>query len=96
MSTFAGSFGWRRFSAIYFAAMLFGVLFFCATLHAQDPAEPPGGAPSPKLLPRPEGRIARADIDESEMRAVINEQVACGTRDSYSSWTDPKRGIGCG
>jgi hypothetical protein len=95
VSTFSGSFGWRRFSTIYFAAFL-GVLFFGATLHAQDPAEPPGSAPTPKLLPRPEGRIARASIDENEMRAIINEQVACGTRDSFSSWTDPKRGIGCG
>ena len=95
MSTFSGSFGWRRFSMIYFAAMLLGVLFFGAALHAQDPAEPTGGAPTPKLLPRPEGRIARSSVDENEMRDTINELVACGTRDSFSSWTDPKRGIGC-
>ncbi|HLJ42014.1 MAG TPA: hypothetical protein VKT50_11045, partial [Candidatus Acidoferrales bacterium] len=75
MSTLSGSFGWRRFSAIYFAAMLLGVLFFGAALHAQDPAEPPGGAPSPKLLPRPDGRIARSSIDENEMRDIIKEQV---------------------
>ncbi len=97
MSIFSELFARRRFSAIYFAAMLLGVLlFFGATLHAQDPAEPPGGAPTPRLLPRPEGRIARSSIDENEMRAIVNEQVACGTRDSFSSWTDPKRGIGCG
>jgi Peptidase family M28 len=63
---------------------------------AQDPAEPPNGAPTPQVLPRPAGRLDRASIDENFLRAIIEEQVACGTRDSFSSWTDPKRGIGCG
>ena len=31
-----------------------------------------------------------------EARGIITELVACGTRHSMSSWTDPKRGIGCG
>lgn len=31
-----------------------------------------------------------------EARAIDAELVACGTRSSLSSWTDPKRGIGCG
>ena len=31
-----------------------------------------------------------------EARAIDAELVACGTRHSLSSWTDPKRGIGCG
>ncbi|MGH9727572.1 MAG: hypothetical protein ACRD4V_03165, partial [Candidatus Acidiferrales bacterium] len=69
MRTFSGSFGWQRFSTVYFATALVGVLMMAATLHAQDPAEPPSGAPSPKLLPRPEGRIARSSVDENEMRA---------------------------
>jgi hypothetical protein len=30
------------------------------------------------------------------MRDIIHEQVSCGTRLTLSSWTDPKRGIGCG
>ncbi|MFZ0334001.1 MAG: M28 family metallopeptidase, partial [Candidatus Acidiferrales bacterium] len=60
------------------------------------PAEPPGRAPTPQLLPRPTGEIDRASIDENAMRATIEELVACGTRDSFSSWTNPKRGIGCG
>jgi hypothetical protein len=30
-----------------------------------------------------------------EARAIDTELVACGTRHSMSSWTDPKRGIGC-
>jgi hypothetical protein len=31
-----------------------------------------------------------------EARSIIAELVACGTRHSMSSWTDPQRGIGCG
>lgn len=31
-----------------------------------------------------------------EARAIVSELVACGTRHSLSSWTDPRRGIGCG
>jgi hypothetical protein len=30
------------------------------------------------------------------MREVIERLVACGTRNSLSSWEDPKRGVGCG
>jgi len=29
-------------------------------------------------------------------RAIIADLVACGSRHSLSSWTDPQRGIGCG
>ena len=32
----------------------------------------------------------------AEAKAIVTELVACGTRHSMSSWTDPKRGIGCG
>ena len=32
----------------------------------------------------------------AEAKAIVSELVACGTRHSLSSWTDPKRGIGCG
>jgi hypothetical protein len=32
----------------------------------------------------------------AEARAIDTELVACGTRHSMSSWTDPRRGIGCG
>ncbi len=31
-----------------------------------------------------------------DARAIVGELVACGTRHSLSSWTDPRRGIGCG
>src|SRR5438445_13631154 len=69
--------------------------------HAQrsaphDPAEPRQGQPHPKLLPRPAAAIARQSVDEKSMRALIEQLVSCGTRLSLSSWTDAKRGIGCG
>lgn len=62
----------------------------------RDPAEPLAGHPHPKILPRPAGGIARTAINDKTMRAIIREQVSCGTRLTLSSWTDPKRGIGCG
>ncbi len=62
----------------------------------RDPAEPAKGKPQPKILARPAGAIARASVDERSMRALIGKLVACGTRLTLSSWTDPKRGIGCG
>jgi len=61
-----------------------------------DPAEPPANAPHPKILPRPTGAIPRSSFNEKNMRDIIHEQVSCGTRLTLSSWTDPKRGIGCG
>jgi hypothetical protein len=63
---------------------------------SHDPAEPLTGAPHPKILARPSGAIARASIDEKSMRKLIHDEVSCGTRLTLSSWTDPKRGIGCG
>jgi hypothetical protein len=63
---------------------------------SDDPLEPLTGAPHPKILSRPTGAIARTSIDEKTMRAIIHEQVSCGTRLTLSSWSDPKRGIGCG
>jgi len=65
-------------------------------LGAPDPAEPPAGKLAPKLLPRPAGAISRGEVDEAGMRSLIEQLVACGTRNSLSSWTDPKRGVGCG
>src|SRR5438445_6139085 len=62
----------------------------------RDPAEPTRGKPQPKILPRPAGRVARQAVDEKSMRALISRLVACGTRLTLSSWTDSKRGIGCG
>jgi hypothetical protein len=68
------------------------------TLPAQqrDPAEPAHGKPTPRIMPRPAGAIARTEINEKSMHALIELLVSCGTRSSLSSWTDPNRGIGCG
>jgi Peptidase family M28 len=62
----------------------------------RDPTEPQQGQPHPSLLPHPAAAIARQSVDEKSMRALIDQLVACGTRLSLSSWTDAKRGIGCG
>lgn len=78
------------------AALFVATLLGSGAAMAQDPPEPPNGAPSVQLIPRPSGKIDRASIDENYLRSIIEEQVACGTRDSFSSWNDPKRGIGCG
>jgi Peptidase family M28 len=65
-------------------------------VHLQDPQEPPGGKPAPTLVPKPGSRITSADVDQKQLTAIISELVACGTRDTISSWDDPGRGIGCG
>ena len=61
-----------------------------------DPAEPMRNKPNPKSLPRPFGAIPRSSVDEKSMRELIERLVACGTRNSLFSWTDSKRGAGCG
>jgi hypothetical protein len=71
-------------------------MVFASFAAAQDPAEPPGGAPSPKMLPPPAGVIARATVNEKALAATVDDLVSCGTRHSLSSWDDPKHGIGCG
>jgi hypothetical protein len=80
-------------------AMLVGIV--CAGLGApalaqRDPAEPQQGRPHPTVFARPAGAVARKDVDEKAMRGLIEQLVACGTRLSLSSWSDAKRGIGCG
>jgi hypothetical protein len=62
----------------------------------RDPAEPLQRKPQPKILARPAGPIARASVDENSMRELIAKLVECGTRLTLSSWTDAKRGVGCG
>src|SRR6266851_1910991 len=62
----------------------------------RDPAEPASGKPQPKMLARPAGRLTRASVDEKSMRELIGKLVGCGTRLTLSSWTDAKRGVGCG
>jgi hypothetical protein len=78
-------------------ALSAALAFTAAPLAAQrDPAEPLAGKPAPKLLPRPASAIARSNVDEAGMRSLIQQLVACGTRNSLSSWVNPKRGVGCG
>jgi len=64
-----------------------------------DPEEPAQGKPLVKLLPKAlpvrSGAIARQNVDDKSMRMLIHNLVSCGTRLTLSSWTDPKRGIGC-
>jgi peptidase M28-like protein len=61
-----------------------------------DPAEALPGRPSLPLLPRPTREVLRSEVDEASLRALVEQLVACGTRNSLASWTDPKRGPGCG
>src|SRR5437660_11921071 len=78
------------------AMLIASVPAFAQQTAPRDPAEPPQAKPEPKILPRPAGAIARQSIDEKSMRALIHNLVSCGTALTLSSWTDPKRGIGCG
>jgi hypothetical protein len=91
------TYAYRRFR---FAAsfLFFGALTLVPSTAAavQDPAEPAAGKPEAPLRPRPSGAIARAEIDDSRLRSLIEQMVACGTRHTLSSWSDPQRGIGCG
>ena len=86
----------KEFAACGLMSLLL-VLCLPAVSRAQrDPAEAPEAKPTPKLLPRPSGAVSRREVDEAGMRSLIEQLVACGTRNSLSSWTDPKRGPGCG
>src|SRR5205823_13041552 len=76
--------------------VLAGAPDFAQQAAPRDPEEAPPGKAQGKSLPRPGGAIARQSIDEKSMRTLIHDLVSCGTRLTLSSWTDPKRGIGCG
>ncbi len=83
----------------FFASVCFSIAIspaFAQQSAPRDPAEPQQGQPHPKVLLRPAAAIARQSVDEKSMRALIDKLVSCGTRLSLSSWTDAKRGIGCG
>jgi len=60
-----------------------------------DPVEPARSEPRAKRPVRMTRAIARQSVDTKSMVALIDQMVACGTRLTLSSWTDPKRGIGC-
>jgi hypothetical protein len=89
----------RCLSYAVFALAVFGLAVNTASgqqAAPRDPPEPAAGKPRAKLMPRPAGAIARTSVDEKSMRTLIGKLVACGTRLTLSSWTDAKRGIGCG
>jgi hypothetical protein len=88
--------GWKWCAVALIAAALLALPNSAQQVAPRDPAEPLRGKPQPKLLPRPAGAISRQLVDEKSMRALIHQVVACGTRLTISSWTDPKRGVGCG
>src|SRR5260370_5939814 len=79
-----------------FSIWLLAGPIFAERFIPNGPGEPPNGRTKLKLVPRPGGAISRQSVDEKSMRALIHQLVACGTRLSISSWTDPKRGVGCG
>lgn len=87
-----------RYFSLYLA--LPALLFFCALpdraqqRHPLDPIESPPVRIVP--VPRPNGAIARSEIDEVGMRALVEKLLSCRTRNTLSSWTDPSRGVGCG
>lgn len=75
--------------------LIAAVPVFAQQAAPRDPAAPPQAKPHPKILPRPMGAVSHQSVDERSMRALIHSLVGCGTRLTLSSWTDPKRGIGC-
>lgn len=61
----------------------------------RDPAEPLASHPAPRRIARVAGAIKRHNVSEEDLRLTVQQLVACGTRSSISSWSDPNRGIGC-
>ena len=89
----------RHLRAVIFAFLILApnaIPVFAQQIVPRDPAEPVQGKPKPEIAARPRGAVARASVDEKSMRALIGKLVGCGTRLTLSSWTDAKRGIGCG
>jgi hypothetical protein len=93
----------HRTAAIFAPVLVLFGLFLLSSIpltaqgQAQDdPAEPMQNKPNPKILPRPAGAIPHEAVDEKRMRDLIGRLVACGSRSSLSSWSDRRRGAGCG
>jgi hypothetical protein len=87
---------WKWCAVAVLAGGLSAAPNFAQQAAPRDPAEPLHGQPQQKSLPRPYGAISRQSVDEKSMRELIHQMVSCGTRLTISSWTDPKRGVGCG
>ena len=86
----------RPYRASVFAAVLLACLASASSAQRLplDPLAP--RPPQTPVLPRPGGTVARSEVDEAGMRALVEKLVSCGTRNTLSSWTDPQRGVGCG
>jgi hypothetical protein len=82
----------KRSIAVKLAIALMAAAFAAA----QDPPERPPAGSAVRLPSVASGGISRSAVDEGGLRATVEELVACGTRQSLSSWDDPARGIGCG
>jgi hypothetical protein len=92
MRSFRHSCSW--ISKVLPAAVL--AVFLAAGVAAgQDPV-PQARPPRPILPPPPAGAITPGQVSKGDLRATIKGLVSSGTRHSLSSWTDPRRGIGCG
>jgi Peptidase family M28 len=87
---------WKWCAVAVLAGGLSAAPNFAQQAAPRDPAESLHGQPQQKSLPRPYGAISRQSVDEKSMRELIHQMVSCGTRLTISSWTDPKRGVGCG
>jgi len=92
---------WKKLRTVCFGTTLVACLTGAGVARPQqapghDPAEAPAAKPNLKLLAWPQGEIVRSEIDEKAMGGLIHSLVSCGTRLTLSSWTDPKRGVGCG
>ncbi len=86
-----------RWTSILFLALPVCALFGAPQGHRTlDPAEPAERHEVSATVPSPNNAISHADIDEAGMRKLVESLVACKTRHTLSSWTDPARGIGCG
>ena len=95
-ATLAERFRPVKLAVAVFLAALFEIPVCVPQTVGRDPQEPPAGKRAPNRIAGLAGSIARKHVDERALRETIEELVSCGTRQSLSSWDDPKRGIGCG
>src|SRR5689334_6366217 len=85
----------RRLVALGLLTLMASAASFGQRAAGRDPEEPQGSKPAPKLVARMAPAVPRREVNDQAMRSLIHELVACGTRLTLSSWTDPQRGIGC-
>jgi len=70
----------RKYAVLAFALPLLLLSLSALSRAQRDPAEPPEAKPAPKLLLRPRVPISRREVDEAGMRTLIEQLVACKTR----------------